>query len=406
MKNVLGQWIVGFVLAVAGSISFAMFYGLGWPERLSLMLVSCVLVPVWFRIQSKEKVKWEEYHDMTTYLELFLCSFKKTGHIKMTLEDCQLVFRGDGRMAKAVHKALHILETGETAKEGNVTKSALYEIERDYTCRRMKLLHHFISRAASMGGDVSEALDILLADLEMWKRRFVLYHKKKQHIGRECMLAAILSIVLCGLSHMLIPVEFREMLNSSVPYRVSTVVVFLFLLGAVVIIRYMTGHVQPESFGEKRRDKIVEREFPYWLLSVTLYLQQESLYHALLQSAEETEGIFRREVDCLIEKLYQDPVSLQPYLDFFADLDVPELRTGMKMLYAVNTNGYPDTKRQVHFLVEQNNAVLDRSEREYYRVKLASLGLLRQIPMMLAGGKVMIDMVIFLMIMLERFSVF
>lgn len=355
--------------------------------------------------EKTKHMKWEEYHDMTAYLELFLCSFKKTGHIKMTLEDCQLVFHESGKMGKVVRKAVHILETGETVGEETVTKSALYEIERDYRCRRMKLLHRFICHVASIGGNAAEEMDILLADLEMWKRRFVLYHKKKRYIGRECMLAAVLSIVLCGLSHCLIPIEFQELLNSNLLYRISTTVVFVLLMCSVMFIRYLTGNVLMESFREKKRKKLVEREFPYWLLSVTLYLHQESLYHALFQSAEETEGIFRHEIDCLIEKIYQSPLSLQPYLDFFADLDVPELRTGMKMLYAVNTNGYQDTKKQIHFLVEQNNAVLDQSEREFYRMKLASLRLLRQLPMMLAGGKVIIDMVIFLMIMLGRVTV-
>ena len=382
------------------------FLGLGWLDCLLVFFTGILLVPIWFRIRSGERKTWNEYYEMTTYMELLLCSFKRTGHIKIALQDCQLVFRGRGKMGKAVGKAIHILESGEIEGEKSLIQSALSEISRNYSCRRMKLMHHFICRVERMGGDVAEALDILLSDLEMWKRRFILYHKKKQYIGRECMMAAILAIILCGLSRLLIPVEFRESLYKHTVYRCSTIVVFTLLIGSATVIRYVTGRVQTQLSGEKKRKKQVEREFSYWLLSVTLYLQQNRLYYALLQSAEETEGMFRREVYHLVEAIYQNPTSLQPYLDFFSDLDLPELRTGMKLLYAVNTNGYQDTKRQVHFLVEQNNAVLDRCEKEYYRMKIAGLRLLRQIPMMLAGGKIMLDMVVFLMIMADTISIF
>lgn len=380
--------------------------GLGWLDYLLFFLAGCLLVPIWFWIRVKEKRKWNDYYEMTAYMELLLCSFKRAGHIKVALQDCRLVFRGEGKMGQAVDRAIHILESGETTVEKSLIQSALNEMLKIYNCRRMKIMHHFICRIERMGGDVAEALDILLADLEMWKRRFLLYHKKKQYIGKECILAALLAMALCSLARLMIPIEFRESLDQNVIYRISTIVVTSLLIISAIAIRYVTGRVQIELAGERKRRRQVEREFPYWLLSVTLYLQQNRLYYALLQSAEETEGVFRREIYHLVEAIYQNPTSLQPYLDFFSDLDLPELRTGMKLLYAVNTNGYQDTKRQVHFLVEQNNAVLDRCEKEYYRIKLAGLRMLRQIPMMLAGGKIMLDMVIFLMIMADTITIF
>lgn len=406
MKAYIKQWAMGQAVVIVGSVLTGLFFELGWSACLFLLIFSSLLVPVGIRIRMGEKEQWQRYHDMTAYMELLLCSFKRLGHIKMALQDCQLVFHEGGMLGQAIHRAIHILETGEDTGSLPLTESAFNEISGNYNSRRMRLIHHFLERVEHMGCDATEALDLLLTDLEMWKRRFVLYHKKKQFLGRECMVAAVLALLLCGLSRLLIPLDIQDSFVKSTVYQASTIVVYCLIVGSAMWIRYHAGRVVADSSVEQDTAKQIEREFPYWLLAVTLYLKQDSLYQALLHSMQETEGRFRNEVKCLVEAIYQNPTSLQPYLDFFSDLELPELRTGMKMLYAVNSNGYSDTERQIDFLIEQNNAVMDRCEKEYLRAKIAGLRLLRQIPMILAGGKVLIDMVLFLVLLADKLIVF
>lgn len=341
---------------------------------------------------------------MTVYIELLLCSYKRLGHIKLALQDCQEVFEADSRMGRAIAKAIHKLKTGEGTEKGSITERALCEIATVYKSRRINLVHHFISRVESMGGSVAESLDILLGDLQMWKRRTMLYHKKKQYIGRECMLASLFAILLCYLSQLLIPGELRADFVNSTIYQVSTTVVLCAVIGTLTGIWYgiAGSRIDRQQESILRKQAEVEREFPYWLLSVMLYLQQDSLYHALLQSCRETKGVFRQEVDRLVEQVYENPTSLKPYMDFFGDLNLPELHTGMKLLYSVNNNGYQDTNRQIQFLVQQNNVIMDRCEREYFRIKLAGLRMLRQIPMMLAGTKAIIDIMTFFALAAEK----
>ena len=97
---------------------------------------------------------------------------------------------------------------------------------------------------------------------------------------------------------------------------------------------------------------------------------------------------------------------MEPYLDFFADQKSPELRTGMMMLYAVSASEHSDTTKQIDSLVAQNSAVMDRCEKEYFRARIGVFCLLRQIPMILAGGKIMIDMVMFFRLLSDRFTIF
>lgn len=400
MKN----WVAGAGLMLGGTLLFSFLFQLQMAEMLIFCGTGCCLLPVWVGIQKKRKQQKEEYYEMTVYAELLLCSYKRLGHIKLALQDCQEAFDPEGRMGSAVKKAIHRLKTGEGMENGPIIERALDEITRFYDSRRLGIIHHFISRVECMGGSVTESLDILLGDLQLWKRRTMLYQKKKQYIGRECMAASQFAILLCYISRFLIPFDLRTDIIHSTIYQVSTTVVLCAVLGTLTGIWYgMSGSYmdrQQESIRRKKSE--VEREFPYWLLSVMLYLQQDSLYHALLQSRRETRGVFRQEVDRLVEQIYEDPTSLKPYTDFFHDLDLPELHTGMKLLYSVNNNGYQDTNKQIQFLVEQNNVIMDRCEREYFRLKLSGLRLLRQIPMMFAAAKAVTDVVTFFVFAVDK----
>ena len=88
-----------------------------------------------------------------------------------------------------------------------------------------------------------------------------------------------------------------------------------------------------------------------------------------------------------MEKTNQKLVLHSTCMNFFQGLPLAELQTGMKLLYSVNTNGYQEASKQIQFLVEQSHVVMNQTESQYFRMKLAGFRMLRQIPMMLAGGK-------------------
>ena len=393
------QWGIGYSLVIMGDAVLGILFQFSLYGYVVIGAVGCILVPVWVRIQKRQQQMRCHYDEMTVYMELLLCSFKRVGHLKLALQDCQFVFPMESKMGKVIRKAIYILESGEGSEDGRIAESALRQISDNYNCRRITLLHHFLCRADCLGGDVEEALDILLADFEMWKRRLVLYWKTRRWIGCECMVSVVLALLLCSVSRMLIPANFLcEMRNSTI-YQVTTVVVICALALVLTVIRILVGQSQMEGKRERKTVKEVEHQFPYWLLAVTIYLKQDSLYHALQQSRDEVSGRFQKEVDHLIQAVYEQPTALEPYVEFFHDIPLPELHTGMKLLYAVNANGYQDTKKQIQFLVEQCHVMMDRQEKQYFRMKLAGFRMLRQVPMMIAGGKAIIDIVTFFILL-------
>lgn len=374
-----------------------------------------ILVPAFDKLLCRIGSAKKEYYEMTVYMEQMICSYKRLGNVRLALEDCVTLFDEGSKMGKALRQALHTLKTGEGVEGKEIVKGALSHIHMRYVSRRMRLLHEYLCSLEKVGGETAEALDILLGDLQMWKRRTLFYQKKKQFIRRECTVAVLLAGGLCYMSRLLVPYNLLEDFTESLFYQVSTALTMAGLLCTEVLILYkLTGSWldRQAAFAEKkgRRKKKsrwnkkikwkkktslneAAREFPYWLLSVTLYLQQESVFYAVQQSLEQTYGVFKEEVSRFLECIYDEPSSLIPYTEFFGRLRLPEIQTGMKILYSVNTNGYQDTKRQVRSLVEQNNILIDTSESNRLKNRITALGMLRQIPMLIAGIKIVSDMV-------------
>lgn len=393
-------------------------FGLIW-------LTGTLLFPWVFRWLESGRREKEIYYEMATYMEQLLCSYRRTGSISLSIEDCSSLFPEDGAMGQALRQAQHVLQTGEGVEGGRLVRGALSCVDDRYDSRRLRLLHDFLEQAENSGGEAAEALDILLRDLQMWKKRTTVYQKKRQFIRREYGAAVVLSGALCGLSRLLFPPPVDGMLVRSLVYQIATTVfVLLLFMAEAVMLRKMTGSWldagEKKDGREMRRMKReyallqrkktglrknlarqacrqeVEREFPYWLLSVTVYLQQEGLLQAVNRSLEQLQGIFRTEVKRLRRRICEDPSGLFPFTEFFGSLELPEVQTGMKLLYSVNYNGCEEAGRQIRFLVEQNNRIMDQSESRRFENQAAGFGVLRQIPMTFACVKVIVDMLLFL----------
>ena len=396
-------------------------------------MIGLFLLPVADRFVKRAKDKRQEYQDVACYMEQFLCSYKRTSLLGRTLEDCLILYEKDSIFYSVLKGAYHVLHTGERGEE-NISEQALEVIYKKYPSRRMRMLHSYIVKAEEMGGDMSEALNILLRDLEYWKERQIVFQKKKRILVKECILSTFLSIVLCFVSYLLVPAAFRSTLVKSAYYQVAMVIFLSAIMILLVWLCYCasgnwldtvkdtseTEKWQQEKnyelvrekkrtvagyFAMRRMRAEIQREFPYWLLSVLLFLQQDSIYRAVKSSVWNIEGVFRREVELFLDELYENPTSFQPFQNFFKEYNLPEIRSGMKLLYSFQNNGYEDTSKQIYFLIEQNNLAMNQVEKKQLDNELTSLGLLRQFPMLFASGKIILDLVIVLMITMGKYFV-
>lgn len=408
-------------------------YSLKMIFALPLFAASCLAL--WkIRAYRQEDKNYESaYVQVATYLEQLLCSYRRLGHAGKALSDCCLLFEESSPMKCAISQAEHILHTGEGVVDGSLLSAAFSAIEERFDSRRMRIIHRFICNGEKTGAESGRSADILLEDLELWKNRTKIYESKKRFIKIECLIATILAMMLCYVSRLLTPEELGFDLADGMIYQLSTVGVFLLFLWLITHLwKKLTGswldekgfteeaqyEHQKKLYGMLRGEastlsrhmakkilsRYVKEEFSYWLLLVTLYLQTESGYQALRYSAGAVEGVFRLELEQLIEEIYDSPRSLEPYLNFFSPLAIPEVQSGMKILYSVNTNGYEDSKKQLDFLVAQNNRLMDKNESYHHSNKMAGMSMLKQLPMVLSCLKLLIDLVNLLAVTMGSFQ--
>lgn len=425
-----------YVLLLPFILLIVWVYGLGMVYIVPLFVASCVAAA---RIRLYRRADWEyeaAYLQVTTYLEQLLCSYRRLGHAGKALEDCRTLFREDCPMGKAICQAMHILFTGEGVLDGDILDAAFASVERCYDSRRMRIIHRFICNSENTGAESGRSADILLEDLELWKNRTKIYQNRKRFIKIECGIATGLSLLLCYVSRLLTPKELGFDISESLIYQISTVGVFLLFLLILVKIckrlsgswldgsglqnreqrkhreklyRVLRGEVGKSSFltkhmAKKLLTRYVREEFPYWLLLVTLYLQSESSYQALRYSLRETEGVFRLELERLITEIYDSPRSLEPYLGFFSCLEIPEVQSGMKILYSVHANGFEESGKQLDFLVAQNNRLMDKNESYHHSNLMAGMSLLKQLPMIVSCLKLLVDLVNLLAVTMGSFQ--
>ncbi len=429
------RYVVYFGVSLAAAVLAGFIYQLDILFCMVFLGVCIFSIPQIHRCIKEAKEQEHRYTELTVYMEQLLCSYKRTNKLTDSLQDCGTLFSPKSIMGKCISRAVYIMQTGEGVADGEIARRALEEIERRYPSRRLTMLHDFMCEAEKMGGQREQAADILLEDVQMWKRRTSLFQKKKGYIRMETIIALGLAAVMCYVSKLLTPSELGFRLSDTLFYQVVTTIVFCGFAGILTLVwkkltgswlderermdqkqlrrftkqyHILKGKIKTNRMGRHLAKRIcrkqVEYDFPYWLLSITLFLQTDSVYQAMKNSLKTVKGIFSMEVEKLLETIYKHPHLLTPYTDFFTELTMPEVQTGLKILYSVNQNGYEDSKKQLDFLVSQNNQLMDHAESNRYANQTAGLSLLKHLPMMLASIKLLADLVNLLVLTMGSFQ--
>lgn len=142
--------------------------------------------------------------------------------------------------------------------------------------------------------------------------------------------------------------------------------------------------------------KEIKRAFPIWLMDLVLLLQNENVYVALEKSKENIPGILRDEVEILIDKIAMNPESAKPYHDFFVEFDIAEIKTAMSMLYSLSSGNGADADEQIKKIIEKNQKMLNKAEKNRFKDLNANLYLLFLAPVLSASLKLVVDMAVFM----------
>ena len=142
----------------------------------------------------------------------------------------------------------------------------------------------------------------------------------------------------------------------------------------------------------KKVQNEVEKVFPDWLLSMSLLLQTDNVHVALSKSIPEAPEILKEELTKLEEGINERPNSVEPFIRFMEKLDIADVLSAMKMLYAMAEYGSSDISKQIGALVERNAVMTDKAERLRAEDYLTGMGVFVLVPMMSGVCKLVVDM--------------
>lgn len=151
----------------------------------------------------------------------------------------------------------------------------------------------------------------------------------------------------------------------------------------------------------KKIKREVEKQFPEWLLGLTLHLQSNNVHVAITKSIDTAPQILRAELINLESGIEAAPNSVQPYINFMKKLDLPDITSAMKMLYSMATFGFNNQNRQIQGLIDRNAKMMDKAERIKQEDYLAGIGFFVLLPMITGVMKLLTDLMLVIFYMLS-----
>lgn len=260
---------------------------------------------------------------------------------------------------------------------------------------------HLYERMETMEGEV---LDFITRDFDAWKRRREQGKQSEKKMKKEYLLSMILALILCVFSSLVLYFCSLMLIGKGTNIFGSTAVSCGAVLLAVTCFWLW--------FWKKKRKKdsiILEQEMrqmaSYWIMSAACSLQTKGVYQMILLSMEEMDGWFRKELETLLENIRQDPASYKPYDSFCEKFDDMEFRSAMRILGRANVDGCEQAKQEIFFLMEQLYSKYDEEEKSNSQKRALRLRAFRQIPLFIAGVKILWDCVFIFFLLVRQMTI-
>lgn len=458
------------ILALAAS----MIYKLSFICSLFVALSFLLFVPSLVLSTVKQNYQKRKFSEANSYIEQMIYSFKRNGKIITALQDTQVV--ANGSMRRVIDKALTRIISGNFKED--LYREALKEIEDEYKCTRIKILHTFLMNVEQTGGSFNNQINILLDDARDWATRNMSFQQDVKDLKKRTLLSELMAIVLCAVMLYVVPAEQMDSIIPTVLYQLLTTgVMIMFMLLYVIIqkrltcswldlenikenkdkdfdkdynlciehvgeigtellkaekkkafkkaiiflvfvpvliligqpvyslipilIAFMVGNLpQKKLKGAKERVATeLQIQFPIWIRQLTLHLQTENVFNALIKSQEDCPHAIEAELNKLILAIREEPNSNKPYLDFFGflgDNNSNEMKRLVRSLYAMSETGTEDKNEndssQLNALIAQNAKLTDNAERLANKNKLDGLSILVMAPMAIGTAKMFVDL--------------
>ena len=204
--------------------------------------------------------------------------------------------------------------------------------------------------------------------------------------------------------------EGRRSILLSLPFLIIAIICVVLDLIAVAIIFAVLAvfmlfqhKVNCSVYRSDVKNALYEA-LPEWMFDMALLLQYNNVQVSLAESISHAEPILQAELMALVERIRKDPDEIQSYLLFFANVDIPEIATCMKMLYSMSNDGTGNMQVQISNLVAHVNKLREK-ELELKNEKIVfQARMMVMYPVAATTVKLLVDMASGTMLLFQLFG--
>lgn len=167
------------------------------PANFAIVLAAVILALPFFVVSSYRRMyEQKRFADVTTYMEQMLYSFQKHGKAVAALRETREIF-DSGQMGSLIDEAVAYISSGRNT-DGGVLREALAMIGEAYACPKIHAVHELVAGSEEYGGDMDDSIQLLLGDIELWKRRGYHLQAEKKTAHTDNAISIIIATVLCA----------------------------------------------------------------------------------------------------------------------------------------------------------------------------------------------------------------
>lgn len=424
----LPKMIITYLLMVVFTILLGLFFQLNAIFIVALCICACLMLPLYIKNYNYNRYQQQRFSDVNVYMEQFMYSFMKTGKILSTLYDVKELFP-KGKMCDVINKSIKYIK--DTYEESDVEGKALEIISDEYQYEGLKTMHGFALSVEANGGAYISCMQLILEARRMWADRVYEQMKIRKHQKVLVLMSIVTSLILCSVLYYMSDRMDVSVGSEIISQIVTFVVIFLDMWiyylsdrklsvdfleednkdDEIMVAKYKrfqkykekpSSHYLSIRIARKQLTRAFEKEFPRWLLQVSLLLQSENVQVAIFKSLKDAPVLMQDELAKLILELKSEPTSMKPYNNFLEDYNMPEVRSAMKMLFSLSEGTGANASDQIEDIIRRNQQMMNKAEKLRMEDTASGMYALFLAPQLTGGCKLLVDMILLLVCYMSK----
>lgn len=424
----LPKMIITYLLMVVFTILLGLFFQLDAVFIVALCICACLMLPLYIKNYNYNRYQQQRFSDVNVYMEQFMYSFMKTGKILSTLYDVKELFP-KGKMCDVINKSIKYIK--DTYEESDVEGKALEIISDEYQYEGLKTMHGFALSVEANGGAYISCMQLILEARRMWADRVYEQMKIRKHQKVLVLMSIVTSLILCSVLYYMSDRMDISVGSEIISQIVTFVVIFLDMWiyyladrklsvdfleednkdDEIMVAKYKrfqkykekpSSHYLSIRIARKQLTRAFEKEFPRWLLQVSLLLQSENVQVAIFKSLKDAPVLMQDELAKLILELKSEPTSMKPYNNFLEDYNMPEVRSAMKMLFSLSEGTGANASDQIEDIIRRNQQMMNKAEKLRMEDTASGMYALFLAPQLTGGCKLLVDMILLLVCYMSK----